>query len=244
MVKKTKKQSGGNRKSVGTVKEQTASNLTSILIGLLLILIVLVFLNNNKTNNNREILSETYENSQTNKTKPKKKQAPVNVIINNNVKGDNDNPNNISFWGYMNRKSHERINNPLLPPERSYEQTYGVPINIPSRGTSGGYQQVGMLYKDTITDESSTIGNNSDTSILPLYGQPTHPGSNKWNYYTTSDKYHSVKIPLNVSGKDCSGDYGCTEIYDDDNVNIPAYNGNYKVKIYNYDKPKYIPYVW
>ena len=32
--------------------------------------------------------------------------------------------------------------------------------------------------------------------------------------------------------------------YDDDIVNIPAYNGNFKVKIYKYDKPRYLPFVY
>ena len=255
MAKHGKKQTGGNRKQKGGSGLKSDSTMTSVLIGLLLLVIVMAFINYQKQNqqnqqnqqnhnNFNEVLSERYNDMENSVNSAKKEQArPVKVIINNNV-NDGENPNNISFWGYMNRKSHERIHNPLLPPERSYEQTYGVPINIPSRGYSGGYQQVGMLYKDTITDEGAMVGNNSETSILPLYGQPTHNGSNKWNYYTTSDKYHTVKIPLTISGKDCSDTYGCTELYDDDAVSIPAYNGNYKVKIYNYDKPRYIPYVW
>ena len=251
MAKHNKNQSGGSKKQKGENLLKKDSTVTSILVGLLLLVGVMVFINyqKHKHNNFNEVMSERYENVNTNsKESQRPKEQPVKavkVIINNNVNDDRrENPNNISFWGYMNRKAHERVNNPLLPPERSYEQTYGVPINIPSRGASGGYQQIGMLYKDTISDEDVTIGNNSETSILPLYGQPTHHGSNKWNYYTTSDKYHTVKIPLVISGKDCTDTYGCTELYDDDAVSIPAYNGNYKVKIYNYDKPKYIPYVW
>jgi hypothetical protein len=145
---------------------------------------------------------------------------------------------------YMNEKAHERIINPLLPPERSYEATYGVPINIPTRGPEGAYQQIGYLYKDDIADETKQIGNNTEPVMLPLYGRPTYNGSNKWMYYISSDKYHSIKMPIQHKNKKCDSEYGCDEIYEDDSVNVPAYNGEFKVKIYEYDAPKYIPYYY
>ena len=154
-----------------------------------------------------------------------------------------DNINNISYQKYIQMKNYDRVINPLLPPERSFENTYGIPINIPSRGMSGGYQQIGMLYKDNIISEDSIIGKNSNSVIMPLYGRPTHPGSNKWNYYITSDKFHAVKMPININGKDSDDTYGVNELFDNDNVQLPAYNGSFVVKIYNYDKPRYIPYV-
>ena len=58
------------------------------------------------------------------------------------------NPNMISYADYLAEKNVERIVNPLLPPERSYENTYGIPINMPSRGPNLSYQQIGHLYKD------------------------------------------------------------------------------------------------
>lgn len=154
------------------------------------------------------------------------------------------NLNQISYPDYLHQKNHERVINPLLPPERSYENTYGVPINIPTRGSSGGFQQVGMLYKQNITDSSATIGNSSETAVFPLYGRPIYPGSNKWSYYTASDKFNSVKMPISHNGRRCDGDYGCQELYNGDIIQIPAYNGDFKVEIYDYDKPRYIPYVY
>lgn len=139
-------------------------------------------------------------------------------------------------------KNLERIINPMLPPERSYTNTYGVPINIPSRGIDQPYQQIGILYKDDIQDINKQIGNNTDNNILPLFGKPTYSGSNKWNYYTSSDKYHSYKIPFHINGKKSTDEYGCNELYNGDSINIPSYNGNFKVEIYDYDKPKYIPF--
>ena len=154
------------------------------------------------------------------------------------------NVNQISYPNYIHQKNHERVINPLLPPERSYENTYGVPINIPTRGSSGGFQQVGMLYKQDISDSSVIIGNNSETSVFPLYGRPIYPGSNKWSYYTASDKFNSVKMPISHNGRRCDADYGCQELYTGDMIQIPAYNGDFKVEIYDYDKPRYIPYVY
>lgn len=157
---------------------------------------------------------------------------------------------------YLADKSYERVVNPLLPPERDYEYTYGlyssggmemtqngVPVNIQTRGYTGGFQQIGMLYKDDITDDGKTIGSGTDTTILPLYGRPTDTNRNKWNYYTSSDKFNMVKIPISHNNKDCNNEYGCEEIYSDDTVSVPAYNGEFKATIYEYDKPRYIPYL-
>ena len=76
------------------------------------------------------------------------------------------------------------------------------------------------------------------------HGKPVYPGSNKWLYYTTSDKYNMVKLPFSHNGRKCDSDYGCDELYDGDIVQLPAYNGSFKVSVYQLDKPRYIPYVY
>ncbi len=157
---------------------------------------------------------------------------------------DADNPSQISYWDCLNMKDHERIINPLLPPERSYENTYGIPINVPSRGFSSGFQQVGMLYKNQIADDGKVIGNSSDTVIIPIFGRPLYPGSNKWNYYVTSDKYAMVKMPFTFKGKKTDDQYGVDELFDGDVITLPEYNGEFVVKIYQYDKPRYIPFIY
>lgn len=183
------------------------------------------------------------ENSRNNIDLNKDRDINININV-PSIEHRVPNINQISYPNYIHQKDHERVINPLLPPERSYENTYGVPINIPTRGSSGGFQQVGMLYKQDITDSSATIGNNSETAIFPLYGRPIYPGSNKWSYYTASDKFNSVKMPISHNGRRCDADYGCQELYSGDIIQIPAYNGNFKVEIYDYDKPRYIPYVY
>ena len=167
----------------------------------------------------------------------------VNPVI-RDVVSYRQNPNVISYGRYEAEKNIERIINPLLPPERSYTNTYGIPINIPSRGPFQTYQQVGILSKDEIADPDKIPGNNNDSNILPLFGRPTYSGSNRWNYYTTSDKFQSVKLPINIEGRKCTDDLGCDELRDGDMVTIPSYNGRFRVEIYDFDKPRYIPFVY
>ena len=181
------------------------------------------------------------DNLLNNKNKNKRSNKENITNINLNV---NNNERHHSYWGHMQDKAYERVINPLLPPERSYENTYGISINVPSRGMSGEYQQVGMLYKDTVDSETKTIGSGNETTLLALYGRPTYPGSNRWSYYTSSDKYHQIKIPFSNNGKECNSQHGCAELYDGDQITLPAYNGVFKVNIYDYNTPRYIPYVW
>jgi len=157
---------------------------------------------------------------------------------------DADNPHMIPIMPKIMDHNIERIINPLLPPERSYVSTYGIPTNIPSRGFSGGYQQVGSLSKTEISDENSLPGNNNKSVILPIFGQPVYPGSHKWNYYTTTDKNAMVKMTFKVSGKDSDDRHGVNELMSGDQVQIPEYNGNFDVKIYQFDQPKYIPFIY
>ena len=153
---------------------------------------------------------------------------------------------------YLVNKDYERVINPLLPPERRNQYidphstvmvTPGVPINIPTRGYAGGAQQIGALYKQEASDETIKIGDNNEPVILPLFGMPTHNGSNKWMYYTTTDKFNQVKLPITNKNRECNLDQGCDELYEGDIVTIPAYNGNFKVNKYEFDKPRYIPHI-
>jgi hypothetical protein len=170
-------------------------------------------------------------------------QYDINLNI-RDVENSGQNPNNISYPRYEAQKNMERIINPLLPPERSYTNTYGIPINIPSRGPQQSYQQVGILYKENIENPDKLPGNNNESNILPLFGRPTYSGSNRWNYYTSSDKFQNYKLPINIDGRSCTDDTGCNELMNGTMISIPSYNGKFKVEIYQFDKPSYLPYVY
>lgn len=132
---------------------------------------------------------------------------------------------------YLVNKTYERIINPLLPPERSQPYRLGVPINIPTRGYEGDFQQVGILVND------------KNDKVLPLYGKPTHMGSSKWLYYTATDKFRSLKLPISKHNKNCTEEYGCDELYNDDELDVTAFQEKFKVNLYTLDRPKYIPYL-
>lgn len=170
-------------------------------------------------------------------------QYDINLNI-RDVDSYRQNPNLISYGRYEAEKNIERIVNPILPPERSYINTYGIPINIPSRGPLQTYQQVGILYKENIENPDKLPGNNNESNILPLFGRPTYTGSNRWNYYTSSDKFQNYKLPINIDGRKCTDDIGCNELMNGDMISIPSYNGKFKVELYDFDKPNYIPYVY
>lgn len=122
----------------------------------------------------------------------------------------------------------------LQPPLRMSPSTTRVqlmPINIETRGTTPEMQQVG------------TLRNKSNDTILALYGRPTYRGSSKWLYYTATDKFHSIKLPVEKNKRDCTSEYGCDELYEDDEVRVKGYGGVFLTSIYQLDAPRYIPYI-
>ena len=76
--------------------------------------------------------------------------------------------------------------------------------------------------------------------ILQLFGRPTFPGSNQYEYYvTTESNGFANKIPIETKGK--------KEIDDGALVKIPIFDenkGDFKVKLYNYDTPRYNPFIY
>jgi hypothetical protein len=153
----------------------------------------------------------------------------------------------------MDRQRYENVLEPPLS-RNMYMQSSGkivvphknmkdMPINIATRGDGGDYQQLGILYKESIQDNDKAPGNNTDNPVIPLFGKRTYGNSNQWNYYTATDSNHQIKIPLTIDGKNCTDDLGCKEIYDGDSIQLPQYNGNFNATIYKLDKPQYIPYV-
>jgi hypothetical protein len=102
-----------------------------------------------------------------------------------------------------------------------------IPINIPTQGLPESFQSVGVM--------------NVDDKILPLYGRRTAGGSDRWNYYTRTDTYNPVPIPIRFQKRDCMDDVGCNEILSGDEVKVEVMNKEGRTKMYRYDGPKYIP---
>jgi len=193
---------------------------------IILIIVVLAILYAFNNENYRKLFSNKINHSD---TQPRQK----------NQINDDNHEIQMNQMNQIDNANHDKkvISNPLYPPLQR-----GIPINIETRESGGDYQQLGILSKNTINNDDKTPGNNTDSVVLPLYGKATYKGSNKWLYYTETDKLNPVKIPVTYKNKDCTDDYGCEELYNGDTVLIPSYNGDFTVKIYKLNKPRYIPF--
>ena len=103
-----------------------------------------------------------------------------------------------------------------------------IPINIPTQGLPESFQMTGNI--------------NVDGKMLPLYGRRTMMGSSdRWNYYTRTDTFNPVPIPLRYKNRDCMDDIGCQELYSGEHVVLDGTGENGKVRLFRYDGPKYVP---
>jgi len=113
---------------------------------------------------------------------------------------------------------------PEFPPRGGLS---ALPFNIPTQGLPESFQSVGII--------------NVGEQVLPLYGRRTAGSSDRWNYYTRTDTYNPVPIPVHVGRRDCMDDTGCQEIMSGESVKIDALNKEGKTNIYRMGGPKYIP---
>lgn len=120
----------------------------------------------------------------------------------------------------------QRMHHPLAPPVRrgpfSYTgQSVTVPVNQPTRGEYGSFQQMGFLHNTNDADQA-----------MPLMGRRIH--SNQYEYYTFHHNNPQIKIPIKLTGN--------REINDGDDITVYGYNDPLKAKVYDLDAPRYIPY--
>lgn len=186
--------------------------------------------NQNLMNNNQNQTTNNYNNNQNNDIDTKRdlenlKQHVMENKIRTELLQDNRDADILRY---------NRVHDPLTAPERSYPFMMNrnkVPINIETRGQSMEYQQIGFIHS---TSEEEKL-------IYPLYGRQIWRGSSKWTYYTGTDKIHQIKLPIVHNNRQCMSEYGCDQLYDGDEIDVPPYKYKFKVQIYNLDAPKYIP---
>ena len=99
---------------------------------------------------------------------------------------------------------------------------------IATQGIPETYQQFGVLK----TDEGK---------ILPLYGRRTSSRSDRFQYYTRTDSYNPVQLPLQHKRHNCQEDVGCDELYDGDKLKIGATGEMATATIYRFSGPTYVP---
>lgn len=113
---------------------------------------------------------------------------------------------------------------PEFPPRGGLSS---LPFNIPTQGLPETFQSVGII--------------NVGEQVLPLYGRRTTGSSDRWNYYTRTDTYNPVPVPVQFGRRDCMDDTGCQEIMSGESVAIDALHKEGKTNIYRMGGPKYIP---
>jgi hypothetical protein len=101
---------------------------------------------------------------------------------------------------------------------------------LATRGIPETYQSMGVLKTDT-------------GQILPLYGRRTASRSDRFQYYTRTDSYNPIQLPLEHKRHNCQDDVGCDEVYDGDSLKIAATGEKATATIYRFSGPTYIPAV-
>ncbi len=113
-------------------------------------------------------------------------------------------------------------------------ESYGLPINIKTRGYEGNYSQLGILTRES-----------GENMILPLMGRRSTSGRDKHQYYTMTNTAGNIntKLPVSVKGRSCTSEMGCDEIYNNDAVYVEGYNDTFRATIYENALYSYIPWM-
>ena len=111
-------------------------------------------------------------------------------------------------------------------PQRYWDRSAGSLPSIATRGAPDDYQQMGIVT-------------GADGKLLPLYGRRVAPRSDYFNYYTRTDTYNPIPLPITFNKRDCQDNAGCKEVYTGDEVRISPTGDTGKVTLYGFDGPRY-----
>jgi len=93
------------------------------------------------------------------------------------------------------------------------------------------YKQVGILTRV-----------NGPNLILPLFGRMINTSRVKWQYYTMNESNNSIRLPINVKGRNGTDEYGVDELYSGDTVYVEGYDEVFKATIYKNSNFYYSPF--
>ena len=117
-------------------------------------------------------------------------------------------------------------------PQRVWDNGPEIPVRgaldpIPTRGEPEKYQQMGVIV-------------DKEGKALPLYGRRTAPRSDRFQYYTRTDTYNPVALPVTYKKRDCQDGVGCDELMSGDDIKLGATGQEGKVTLYGFDGPRYV----
>jgi hypothetical protein len=138
---------------------------------------------------------------------PSEAQQPVSII--NQVETGDDR--------YSRSPEAERVWD--TPPDYSRIPSASKPFNIPTQGVPESYQSMGIVKTP-------------DGKLLPLYGRRCISSRERYNYYTRTDSYNPLPIPVYMQGRDCQDQVGCPELFNGDQVKLSTLDQMGEVTIY------------
>jgi hypothetical protein len=124
-------------------------------------------------------------------------------------------PEPLRFW-----QTGPDLRGAMIPPG-------AIPVNVPTRGLPQAFQQMGIIK--------------SGEQILPLYGRQSAYRSDRYNYYTRTDSYNPVQLPVRYEKRDCMDSIGCEELLGGESISVAGMNKTGHVETYKFDGPTYIP---
>ena len=113
---------------------------------------------------------------------------------------------------------------PEFPPRGGLS---ALPFHIPTQGLPESFQSVGVI--------------NVNDQMLPLYGRRTKIGGDRWNYYTRTDTYNPVPLPVTFQKRNCMEGIGCSEMMSGETIVVDGLQKEGKAQIYRTDGPTYLP---
>ena len=94
----------------------------------------------------------------------------------------------------------------------------------------------------TATPDTTSTVPGGGGKMLPLYGRRSINGSSdRWNYYTRTNEYNPVPLPLRHKNRDCMDDIGCPEVFSGDSIHVDGTGEKGLVRLFNMNGPRYFP---
>lgn len=124
---------------------------------------------------------------------------------------------------------------PIMPVETNtiYVKREELPVyprELPKYNNES-YQQIGIL---------TSAETDKEPIVLPLFSRKLQNHSDRYNYYTATDKNNMMRLPIRMNDTDCEDTIGCKEIYDKDTVVVEIYKDRlFTATIYKKESPQY-----
>lgn len=143
-----------------------------------------------------------------------------------------DNPNNDvndNLYNSIKQRDANVLYNPFFEPVRRTDiNNYSRLKTKYTRGPPGEFQHMGNLIRS------------SDNKYCKLFGRPTYPGSNNYDYYVLHTLDNGAEYKFNLDGN--------KELFDNDEIKIKELNtnntGNFTVNLLKMESIRYNPWIY